>query len=290
MSTRKELKDRAKGFLRGNYWKAFIVCLISITIFGTSDSNMVLRFKENEAFKIQSPDDYAYSIGLLYQDGNITDWDGNIIRKIEPENKGKYFIVQNNPLIDIFSYEPTVLGFIKLQTYLTVAIIILIIGITIGSVMEVGKNRFFLRGFESEARVGDLFSTFNKEEYLPIFKTQFMKGLYIILWTLLLIVPGIIKTFEYMMVPYILAEDPHISTKEALELSSEMTDGHKWDIFVLGLSFILWDILGLISLGIGGVFVRPYVEATFAKLYVDLLENIKSPDRELEEEIIDSRY
>lgn len=247
---------------------------------------MFLRFRENEIFKIQSPEDYAYSIGLLYQDGNITDWDGNIIKEIEPQNEGKYFIVQNNPLINIFSNRGSILGFINFQTYLMIALVLIVVGILIGSVLDVGKNRFFLNGFKGDAEIGDLFSTFNKKEYFPIFKTQFMKGLYIFLWTLVLIVPGIIKSFEYLMVPYILADNPHISTKRALQLSSEMTDGHKWSIFVLGLSFILWDILGLLTLGIGGVFVSPYVQATYAKLYVDLSENIKYKYESREDDII----
>lgn len=283
MVSRRELKDRAKNFLRGNYWKAFIVCLIAITITGTSDSNMLLRFRNNEIFKIQSPEDYAYSIGLDYEDGKIVDWDGNIIEQIKPENKGDYFIIQNNPLMNLFTEQPTVLGYIKYQIYITIALIIFIIGITIGSVMEVGKNRFFLRGFKGEARINDLFSPFNTEEYFSIFKTQFMRGLYTLLWTFVLIVPGIIKSFEYILVPYILAEDATISTKEALRLSREMTDGYKWEIFVLGLSFILWNFLGLLTLGVGGVFVSPYIEATYAKMYIELSGNIMTRDEVIEE-------
>ena len=286
MVSRRELKDRAKNFLRGNYWKAFIVCLIAVTIIGTSDSNMFLRFRQNEIFKIQSGNEYADSSGLLYKNGNIVDWDGNVVQEIGPENKDKLFIVQNNPFIELFTDTNILLGYIKLQTYIIIGVVLFIFSITIGSVLEVGKDRFFLRGFKGEAEISDLFSIFNWEEYFSIFKTQFMKGLYILLWTFVLIIPGIIKSFEYILVPYILAEDATISTKEALKRSSEMTDGYKWEIFVLGLSFILWTTLGLLTFGIGGVFVTPYIEATYAKMYVELSSNIVVRDEAIEEGII----
>jgi uncharacterized membrane protein len=75
------------------------------------------------------------------------------------------------------------------------------------------------------------------------------------------------------MVPYILTEDANISITEAIGRSREMTEGHKWDIFVLDLSFIGWGLLGLLFFGIGGIFVQPYIEATFARLYVVLSGN-----------------
>src|SRR5699024_7626307 len=115
--------------------------------------------------------------------------------------------------------------------------------------------------------VGALFSTFNSDEYMPIVKTQFMKNVYIFLWTLLFIIPGIIKSYEYRFVPYILAENPHLPTGEVLAISKDLTDGRKMEIFILDLSFIGWDILGLFFFGIGTFFVDPYVETTNARLY-----------------------
>ena len=89
----------------------------------------------------------------------------------------------------------------------------------------------------------------------------------IFLWGLLFIIPGIIKSYEYYMVPYILAENPGIDSRRAFELSKEMTRDEKFDIFLLALSFIGWYLLGAITCGIGILFLEPYYQATFAELY-----------------------
>ena len=75
------------------------------------------------------------------------------------------------------------------------------------------------------------------------------------------------------MVPYILAENPNIGNRRAIELSNKMTDGHKFDMFVLDLSFIGWKLLGVLTLGIGLIFLDPYINATKAELYLVLREN-----------------
>ena len=94
-----------------------------------------------------------------------------------------------------------------------------------------------------------------------------MRELYIFLWALLFIIPGIVKSYEYYMVPYILAENPNISSARAFELSRIMTNGEKWNIFVLELSFMGWQILGMLACCIGTYFVLPYMDSTFAELY-----------------------
>lgn len=98
-------------------------------------------------------------------------------------------------------------------------------------------------------KFSELFFPFSKAKnfYLNIVKTQFLRSLFTVLWTLLLIVPGIVKSYEYRMIPYILAENPSISSKRAFELSKKMTDGEKMNIFVLDLSFIGWSLLGLLA-------------------------------------------
>ena len=85
---------------------------------------------------------------------------------------------------------------------------------------------------------------------------------------LLFIIPGIVKSYEYMMIPYLLAEHPEMTRQEAFAESKQMMDGNKWDAFVLDLSFIGWFILEKISFGLAGLFfVRPYYETVFAELY-----------------------
>ena len=103
--------------------------------------------------------------------------------------------------------------------------------------------------------------------------TMFMMNLKIFLWSLLFIIPGIIKAYEYRMVPYILAEHPEMSYSEVLEASSRMMDGQKMNAFILDLSFIGWEILSSITAGIVGIFwVNPYYYSTDAELYLELSE------------------
>ena len=141
--------------------------------------------------------------------------------------------------------------------------------IFVGNVINVGLRRYLLkiRQQDAKADIGELFWAFKGGRYLKVVKTMFFYNLYIFLWSLLFIIPGIIKTYEYYYVPYILAENPDIETRRVLELSKEMTDGEKMDIWVLGLSFIGWTLLGMLPCGIGVMFLNPYIWATDAELY-----------------------
>lgn len=230
MWNRGELKDQAKGFLSEHYWKAFLVCLI-VTIFSNTGSN----------------NSGANSGGV------------NHGVRIGPNNSIFKFFTDRLGIDTMFD--------VSVGMALLIIVLLTILFITIGAVLEVGKSRFFLEGFKGDAEIGNLFFGFNSGEYLDIVKTQFLSKLYILLWSILLIIPGVIKSYEYRMVPYILAEDPNLPSSEAIRRSSELTDGHKWDMFVLDLSFIGWDILGALLFGIGGMFVTPYKVATVSKLY-----------------------
>lgn len=151
-------------------------------------------------------------------------------------------------------------------------VVFLFLRIFIGFVVEVGGRKFFIRAAEGECNMSYLGHYFKKGRYPGIVGTMVLRGVYIFFWTLLLIIPGIIKSYAYRMVPYILADNPDIGASRAIELSNRMTDGEKWDMFVLDLSFIGWYLLGLIALGIGVLFVMPYEDATKAELYLVLRE------------------
>ena len=116
--------------------------------------------------------------------------------------------------------------------------------------------------------VGDLFSQIRN--VLPAFCTTFLVGLFTFLWSLLLIVPGIIKDCSYSQAMYILAENPGISPTEAINRSKAMMDGHKMEYFLLGLSFIGWSILGIFTLGILYIWLIPYMQTTLANYYKSL--------------------
>ena len=101
-----------------------------------------------------------------------------------------------------------------------------------------------------------------------------LKNLYIFLWSLLLLIPGIVKAYEYRMVPYLLADYPELSTEEAFRISREMMNGEKMNTFILDLSFIGWYILSGITCNLVGIFyLYPYKYATDAELFLVLKQN-----------------
>ena len=98
----------------------------------------------------------------------------------------------------------------------------------------------------------------------------FLMMLFTYLWMLLLIVPGIIKAFAYSMTPYILKDYPELSANQAINLSIKMMKGHKFDYFYLQLSFIGWGLLSILTLGIGYIWLMPYMYASMAAFYEDI--------------------
>ncbi len=115
---------------------------------------------------------------------------------------------------------------------------------------------------------GDAFSGF--DDFWAAFKVTFLVALFTFLWSLLFIIPGIVKSISYSMSMYILAENKGKPALECINESKAMTDGHKADLFVLGLSFIGWILLGYITLGIALIWVVPYYEATLVNAYHSL--------------------
>ncbi|OMF26864.1 DUF975 family protein [Paenibacillus sp. FSL H8-0259] len=171
-----------------------------------------------------------------------------------------------------------------LGSFLAIALFIIgifaVIGIAfyilIASPLTVGSLRYFKRSAEGEVRMGNVGYAFNRDRYWAIVLTMLWRGFLNFLWFLLLIIPGIVKSYAYSQVPYILADNPHIGYNRAVELSKQMTRGHKFSMFVLDLSFIGWILLGLLALGIGVLFVQPYINATKAELYLELRHNALS--------------
>ena len=132
---------------------------------------------------------------------------------------------------------------------------------------------------KEDISVGDVFKGFNitgKAVWLSI-----ITWFYTFLWSLLFIIPGIIKTFSYSMAPFILADNPNLTSSEALSESIKIMNGHKFDLFVLQLSFFLWYILGTITFGIAYVYVVPYFEATMTNFYNEI------KDKKIEAEVIE---
>ena len=139
----------------------------------------------------------------------------------------------------------------------------------IGGVVELCYCDFLLKLYDRKDNgVKDLFSKF--DSFGRGFVQRFLRGLYTFLWSLLFIVPGIIKGYSYAMTPFIMAEDPNISPNDAITKSRELMDGHKWDLFWLELTFIGWHLLNILTLGIGTAFLEPYVQTARAAFYREI--------------------
>ena len=149
-----------------------------------------------------------------------------------------------------------------------VILIVLVAKVFVGNLLKMGGYRFFILNQTAQPGIGTLLDGFRSGHYVNIVLTMFLRDLFTALWSLLLVVPGIVKHYEYLMVPYIIAENPAMDYKEAFQISKRMMDGQKMETFILDLSFLGWDILTVITCGMVGIFyASPYKQATFAELY-----------------------
>lgn len=236
---RADLKFRAKDALRKNYWAVVIVSLILLILTGSGGHGGLASNPVGNS---------PYSSGSYIVDG------ANGIRSF-------WSSVYFSPV----QWIAAAAGIVFLLVFIA-----LTLGFTlfVGNVIEVGGKRFYIENLYSNPGVGKIFYGFQNGGYLNIVKTMFLRDLYSTLWSLLFIVPGIIKYYEYRMVPYLLAEYPDMPSEEVFARSKEMMYGNKWDAFVLDLSFLPWLILSGLTIGIAGIFyVNPYRDATNAELY-----------------------
>ncbi len=144
--------------------------------------------------------------------------------------------------------------------------------------IRLGATKYYIEAARGEKKAGDIGLigyAFGSGHYKNIVKTLFLRDLYILLWCLLFLIPGIIKSYEYAMIPYILAERPDLDTEEVFDLSRQMMFGEKFNAFILGLSFIGWMFLSLFTFGLAHVFyVGPYIYMTDAELYEVLKQKV----------------
>ena len=126
---------------------------------------------------------------------------------------------------------------------------------------------------EKQASIGNVFIWFSEgKRFLKSFLLYLLVNLYLFLWTLLFIIPGIIKSFSYAMTYFIINDHPEYSLNQAITESRRMMDGHKMEYFILCLSFIGWFILSCITLGIGFLWLIPYFYTTSAAFYEEIAE------------------
>lgn len=146
----------------------------------------------------------------------------------------------------------------------------------IGGAIQLGYCRFLLKLQDDEEATGnDLFSCFNR--FADGFLLSLLTGIFVFLWMLLFIIPGIIAAYSYAMAPFILLENPNMKAREALKASKAMMDGHKGELFILNLSFIGWALLCILTLGIGFLWLNPYQSSAYAAFYRNLQPKAVAP-------------
>ena len=225
---------RAREALKGNWPMAALITLIASVLGGVSGSNGIDINLNLFSESIGSAADLTGSIG--------PEWVGALLG-----------------ILGIFAVAATV-----------IALVVAIVLFVIGSPISLGYHRHALNLLDrQESGVGTLFGQFHRLG--DALTMNLFRACLIFLGTLLLFVPGIILSYSYAMADFILLEDPNCSGSEALRRSRAMMRGHKWDLFMLHLSFIGWSLLAAFTGGIGNLFLTPYTTVATASFYRELL-------------------
>lgn len=302
----KELKANARQTVKKNYWTAMIVCFLIALLtgeFGTSivgllqeedsmDPNYVIN-KENitvnesvneeklEAAREKSSN-YKEKINQL------NDTQLKIFKAVEANlnsiTKSQKYIFKIWDAINSFNINQAGLG-VGLSLAAIIAIIFTVI---IANPFIVAGKRYFLKARKEEnAKMGNMKKVFKKGNWINVSIIMFFKNLYNMLWYLT-VIGGIIKAYEYRMIPYILAENPKIVRKDAFKLSKEMMKGNKWKMFLVDISFIGWSLISIFTYGLLNIlYVNPYKEATIAELYMTLRKHAMKEEYECYEALND---
>lgn len=234
MWTRAQLKTEAKAKLVNFYWPAVLISFI-VTVFAEGGGSVK----------------------------NIFQYKGDYNKVTKPSELEAFFSAIDYTIVTL------VFG-IALMVFILAGLYT----VFVGNILKMNENRFYLCNRDYKASLSEIVYGFTNGHYLNCVKILFIKELKLFLWSLLLVIPGIIKHYEYYMISSLLAENPQLSTQRAFELSREMMRGQKWNTFVLELSFILWALLGLVTC-VGHFFIAPYIKATEMELYTVLKNDIK---------------
>lgn len=232
-----DLKQRARTVLRDSYWKSLLAFFVVLAmIYGAS---MVFSFLVYTIMMVL--------IAFLMIYGNA----------------------QGNPAAHlpaiIAVFLSAIVGFWVVSIGLTCFLML---------PMEVGLCYYFMCARNRRFLLADIFHAFSGHRYLHIVKVCFFRYLFQLLWSLLLLIPGIVKYYEYFFVSYILSENPNLSRKRVFALSRLMTDGEKMHIFRFQLSFIGWYLLSALTCGVGFIFLLPYIKAAEAELYAAMRDKL----------------
>ena len=281
MWKRKEIKLKARKVIKRNYWTIILVCAILAIVTGEFGMSSVGIERNDE------PIDYGFLYKLEETKKNKDNYHKQqfmgesteriddaiekiIISSLNSALKSQKYIFKTVDAVQSFYSNANEIGI----ALFIGAILAFLFIVFIADPLIVGGRRFFIKTRNNKkAEMNVLISVFKKGEWMNIAKTMLLRNIFTALWYLT-IIGGIIKTYQYKMVPYILAEEPKTECMEVLRLSKQMMKGNKWKAFVLDLSFLPWDILSFLTFGLLSIFyVNPYVVATGTELYVELKQN-----------------
>lgn len=280
MWSRKELKEKAKKVIKNNYWTAIIVCFILMMFtgeFGTAtvgtreyNDSIDPNYIENKITVFVNPEERDKIIEEKYKLNNIPEQVLNAINaNLNNITKSEKYVFKIWDAVKLFYMEIPQIGILLcIGAVLACAFIILI-----SEPLTVGGKKYFLKAREGkDTKVSVILDVYKNKNWLHVAGIMFLKNLYNLLW-FLTIIGGIIKAYEYRMIPYILAQNPKVTKKEAFKLSKQMMQGNKWKTFVLDISFFLWYLLSMLTFGLLSVlYVNPYNLATNTELFVTLKE------------------
>ncbi len=284
MWERSELKEKGKASLKATYWKTVLVAIVATFVIGSgvggagSASGVVVgSIVTLGGMAPVTRTDVNQGLVDRVEANRLDEGDvdgGGDGRAAASAEEGATSTPVAEHRDSPESADPAEIAAVALSIALLVCLVMLVtvamliaVDILILGPLLVGTSRFFLRNLNQRAEVGECGRGFDRN-YAENVKTLFFRELYVFLWSLLLVVPGIVKSYEYRMIPYLLADDPKLTREEAFAQSKALMDGNKWKAFVLDLSFLGWDLLSLATLGILDVFyVAPYRQMTYAALY-----------------------
>ena len=273
MWTRRELKEKGKFAFKQNYWKAVLVAILFTLVAGGMGSAGGSSFGSGVSDGMQSANSVYEAEGDDVLDGVDDYYEGDDSYDDEATPEEWMQGIVNGEIEDPAKFNQTdiiamaVAGVVIFVMALIFVAIVLVIDVFVANPLEVGIRRFFTQNLNQPAGVKEITYAFDKN-YKNIAKTMFYRDLYTFLWSLLFIIPGVVKAYEYRMIPYLLAENPEMSKEEAFAISKQMMSGQKWRTFVLDLSFFGWILLSGFTCGILSIFyVNPYVFSTEAALY-----------------------
>lgn len=251
---RKQLKEQGKKVFYKKYWYCVIVTFLMLLAGGSGGSL---------SFNIGGSGEFNVNFNEGFNQGF---------------NEG-YNMGINGSINNFFDFLATPIV-IAVFAFVFIAVIVAsVLSILIFSSFRCGGIRFFLKLRKNQgAEINEVFENLKDKTFFNIAKVTFFKKLSIFLWSLLFVIPGIIKSYEYWAVDYILAVRPDINQEDAFRLSKTVMDGHKLEIWVLELSFLGWDFLSILSGTLVGIFfVNPYKQATFVEFFSQIrLEAIKN--------------